>query len=333
MAKSEKSIPEIFEAFNNLNVLVIGDVMIDAYMWGDVNRISPEAPVPVVSITKKEKRLGGAANVALNLQAMGAKPYLCSIIGDDRSGYSMTSLMNTQKISERGIIKSKDRITTIKTRIIGQNHQMLRVDEEIESELTSTETKQLIEKVHELINDEKIDAIIFEDYNKGCINKTIIEAVIELSKVHNIPTVVDPKLKNFLDFKGVTLFKPNLKELKEGLKIEFDHKNIDDLTRISTSFLEEQNIDQLLITLSESGIYTHTKESNSLIPAHIRRISDVSGAGDTVISVAALCLALNLHHEKIATLANLSGGLVCEKIGVVPIDKQKLLDEAIRLKL
>lgn len=330
---NSNQIKQTFQAFNKLNVLVIGDVMIDAYMWGNVNRISPEAPVPVVSISKKENRLGGAANVALNLQTMGASPILCSVIGDDDGSKTFFELLKKQKLSSKGIFKSKDRATTIKTRVIGGNYQMLRVDDEIETSLHKKETASLTEQIKKLAISEKVDVIIFEDYDKGCITPELIKNVVDFAKQKNIPTVVDPKKKNFLAYSGVTLFKPNLKELKEGLKIDFNHNNTKELAKIAALFIKKQNIDTLLITLSEKGIYTHNSKTQALIPAHIRNISDVSGAGDTVISVAALCLALNLSPTLSATLANLAGGLVCEKVGVVPIDKKQLLEEAIRLQL
>ncbi len=330
---NSSSIQQIFKSFSNLNVLIIGDVMVDTYMWGNVNRISPEAPVPIVSITKKENRLGGAANVALNIQAMGANPILCSVIGDDDGGKLFLGLLKKQKLSSEGILKSKKRITTIKTRVIGGNHQMLRVDEEIETSVNKDETYALSVQINKIILSKKVDVIIFEDYDKGCITPELIKNSTAFAKQKNIPIVVDPKKKNFLSYHGVALFKPNLKELKEGIKLDFDHDNIKELEKIAANLIKKQNIAIVLITLSEKGIYIHSKSTKIVIPAHVRNISDVSGAGDTVISIAALCLALNLSPLIIATLANLAGGMVCEKVGVVPIDKKQLLDEAIRLKL
>jgi len=326
------SIKEIFNSFNNLNVLIIGDVMIDAYLWGNVSRISPEAPVPIVAVNMKENRLGGAANVALNVQAMGANAVLCSVIGDDLGGKTFMDLLKKQKLSAEGIIKSKNRITTVKTRVIGNNHQMLRVDEEVESVLNKKETEELFDGIKKLIKAKKIDVVIFEDYDKGCITAELIEQVVKFTKEKNIPTVVDPKKKNFMAYKGVSLFKPNLKELKEGLKQDFDSNDKKELERVVEGFIKKQNIDSALITLSEKGIYIHTKKEKLIIPAHIRNISDVSGAGDTVVSVAALCVALKLSPEITATLSNLAGGLVCEKVGVVPIDKKQLLEEALIIK-
>jgi rfaE bifunctional protein kinase chain/domain len=327
------NIQNIFKSFNKLNVLIIGDVMIDAYMWGNVNRISPEAPVPIVSVTKKENRLGGAANVALNIQAMGANPVLCSVVGNDESSKLFFDLLKKQKLSTKGILKSNDRITTIKTRVIGANHQMLRVDEEVETNLNTSEVKALANRIKELATSEKADVIIFEDYDKGCITAELIQIVVSFAKQKNIPVVVDPKKRNFMSYSGVTLFKPNLKELKEGLKLDQAPEGIKELEKVAAAFTKKHNINTLLITLSEKGIYTYSSKTQSLIPAHVRNISDVSGAGDTVISVAALCLALNLSPVVTATLANLAGGLVCEKVGVVPVDKAQLLEEALQLRL
>ncbi|MDF2436129.1 MAG: ADP-heptose synthase, bifunctional sugar kinase/adenylyltransferase [Bacteroidota bacterium] len=324
---------EIFNSFNKVNALIIGDVMIDSYMWGNVSRISPEAPVPIVAVSKKENRLGGAANVALNIQAMGATPYLCSFIGNDDGGKLFFGLMKKQKLSSDGILKSKSRTTTIKTRVLGGNHQMIRVDEEIDTPVSSAETSSLFEAVKKMVSSKKINVIIFEDYDKGCITPALISSVIEFSNTKKIPVIVDPKKRNFMEYRGVTMFKPNLKELKEGLKADFDSSNIKELSKLVDAFMKKQKIDSSLITLSEKGVYINDKKIKTLIPAHVRDITDVSGAGDTVVSVAALCLAIGLSSVNTATLANLAGGLVCEKVGVVPINKKELLKEAMMLEL
>ncbi len=213
---------ELFKSFNNLNVLIIGDVMIDSYMWGKVSRISPEAPVPIVSVEKKEKRLGGAANVALNIQAMGANPILCSVIGVDHDGQFFLELLKKQRLSQKGILKSRERITTNKTRVLGNNHQLLRVDEESEDDISAREADQLLQLITFILEHDKIDVIIFEDYNKGLITPKIISKVVDLARKKEIPIAVDPKKKNFNSYKGVTLFKPNLKELREGLREELN---------------------------------------------------------------------------------------------------------------
>ena len=328
----KEHIREIFKSFNNLNVLIIGDVMIDSYLWGKVNRISPEAPVPIVTVKNKERRLGGAANVALNIQALGANPILCSVIGVDIEGQAFMELLKTQKLSQKGILKSRDRITTVKTRIIGNNSQLLRVDEEEETDIIYTETQQLLTLISYIINHDKIDVIIFEDYNKGLINTKLISKVVELSKSKNITTCVDPKKKNFTSYKGVSLFKPNIKELREGIKLDNYVENINEIQRAVSSYRVKQKIETVLVTLAEKGVITNSRKVKEHLPAHIRSIADVSGAGDTVISVASLCRALECSDILTAAIANLSGGLVCEQIGVVPVNKEQLLEEALKLE-
>ena len=327
----KEHIREVFRSFNNLNVLIIGDVMVDSYMWGKVGRISPEAPVPIVSVTKKERRLGGAANVALNVQALGANPILCSVIGVDYEGMSFLDLLRQQKLSQKGILKSRDRVTTVKNRIIGNNYQVVRVDEETEEDITADETQNLITLISYIIGHDKIDVIIFEDYNKGLITPKLIQKVVEFAKSKGIPTCVDPKKKNFNAYKGVTLFKPNLKELREGLKLDIDGDNIAELQRAVSSFRVKQKLDTALVTLADKGVITNSRSVKEHIEAHVRNIADVSGAGDTVISVAALCRALECNPVFTAALSNLAGGIVCQEIGVVPINKEELLREALEL--
>jgi rfaE bifunctional protein kinase chain/domain len=275
--------------------------------------------------------LGGAANVALNIQALGANPILCSVIGVDYEGQAFLDLLKTQKLSQKGILKCRDRITTVKTRVIGNNAQLLRVDEEVEDEIEPSETQQLLTLISYIINHDKIDVIIFEDYNKGLITTKLVSKVVELAKSKNIPTCVDPKKKNFNTYKGVSLFKPNLKELREGIKMDVSGDNINELQRAVSSFRVKQKAETILVTLAEKGVITNSRTIKEHITAHIRSIADVSGAGDTVISVAALCRALECNDIVTAALANLSGGLVCEQIGVVPVNKEQLLEEALKL--
>jgi len=335
---NKQKIISTFKAFNKLNVLIIGDVMVDSYLWGNVSRISPEAPVPIVAVNKRENRLGGAANVILNVQSLGANPIICSLIGNDAKGNDFIYLLKKQGISSEAIIRSNNRVTTTKFRVIGNNMQMLRVDEEIEHDISEKETQQLIKTIENLIKTKHIDVIIFEDYDKGVITPLLISNVVMIAKKHNIPIVVDPKKKNFMHYKGVTLFKPNLKELREGLMIDHKPQKQKELADISKKLHEDHQIDYILATLSEAGVFisikkktTKTTYSDYLFPAHIRKISDVSGAGDTVISVAALCIALKLSPEMIAQISNIAGGLVCEEIGVVPVNKDKLLKEVLNL--
>lgn len=317
---------EIFESFKSLRVLIIGDVMVDAYQFGKVDRISPEAPVPVVLLQSKDERLGGAANVALNVKAMGAEVHLLTVVGDDDEKDTLVRLLAENGISSEGIIASKHRTTTVKTRIIGNQHQMLRIDQESNRLIDDADTSLLFQKVKKTLD--QTDVVIFSDYDKGVLHPELIQAVISETKKRGIPTVVDPKKRNFIHYQGVTLFKPNLKELAEGLS----HPNIhaEDLSlKNAVSLLKERMPHQItMVTLSEKGVFIINDHEHYLLPAFTRSISDVSGAGDTVVSVTALCLALQLPISQIAGLSNLAGGLVCESLGVVPVDREKLLIEA-----
>jgi len=326
---NKNEIVNLFKNFNKLNVLIIGDVMIDSYYYGEVNRISPEAPVPIVSVNKKDNRLGGAANVALNIKALGATPILCSVVGNDSAAEKFNTLLTAEKLSAEGIVKSDERITTVKTRVIGNKHQVLRVDSEDDKPLSEAENTKLSKAITSIINNKKIDIVIFQDYDKGVITKALIEDIVLICNEKNIPTAGDPKKRNFDCYKNTTLFKPNLKELKEGLNIEVDPSSSKEVEAAIDLLNTAQNNKINFITLSEYGVFIKDKNSKSQISAHIRSIADVSGAGDTVISVASLCLALNQPINMIAEIANLSGGLVCESVGVVPIDKDQLLSEAI----
>lgn len=329
-----KKYTQLFKQFSSLKVLIIGDVMIDAYLWGHVERISPEAPVPIVQVHRRANRLGGAANVALNIKALGAEPIMCSVVGNDKQADTFLDLLADANISDAGIIKSKNRVTTTKFRIIGNNAQMLRVDEEINDELLVEDQKIFIERIEEILENNKIDIIIFQDYDKGVISKLIIEETQKLV-AGRIPIAVDPKRRNFFYYNGVDLFKPNLKELQEATRSQFDKKDIKSLQIEVEKLQKKLNVKQLFTTLSEQGVFIseniNGNFTTALIPAHVRSIADVSGAGDTVISVASLCLALKTDKEVLAELSNLAGGLVCEEVGVIPINKEKLLKEIIKI--
>lgn len=320
----------LFKKFENLKVLVIGDVMVDSYVWGKVSRISPEAPVPVVSVQRREKRLGGAANVALNVKALGAEPVLCSVVGHDDEGADILDLLARRNLSPEGILRSEGRITTVKHRILAGSQHMLRIDAETDRELDLQERNMLTDRVARLAAG--ADVIIFEDYDKGVLTPEVISAVIEKARQTGIPTVVDPKKRNFLSYSGCSLFKPNLKELKEGLKADFENFDIEEIKKAVEQLRALMPIERALITLSEHGIFISDFASSHHLPAHKREIADVSGAGDTVVSIAALCLAAGASLEEIAFLSNLGGGLVCEHLGVVPVDRQKLQEEALKLR-
>jgi rfaE bifunctional protein kinase chain/domain len=326
----------IFEQFRRLKIMVVGDVMVDAYVFGKVERISPEAPVPVVTVERKASRLGGAANVALNLKSLGAEPVLCSVTGADRKGEEFRNLLADEKISGEAVITSNDRVTTTKFRILGNKTQMLRVDEEVTHDLNADDQARLLEKINSIIASTTIHAIILQDYNKGVLTSDLIRQIIETAAKSRIPVAVDPKKKNFLAYKEATLFKPNLKELREGLGLEINADDPETLQKAALFLHKEMAIATVMTTLAEKGVFvSHLEKGGQLaqmmVPAHVRKISDVSGAGDTVISVAALCLACGLEPAVMASLSNLAGGLVCEETGVIPVNRERLLEEALDL--
>ena len=327
---SASQLKNIFEDFNNRKVLVVGDVMLDAYWWGHVNRLSPEAPVPIVSVERKEYRLGGAANVALNVKELGAEAYLLSVIGDDYEGQQFSELIEDSGLVSNYIIKSNYRPTTVKTRVIGNQHQLLRVDSEQTSDLDSQDKKELIKQFEHLLPN--VDAIIFEDYDKGILSKDIIKEIIKKATQVGVPVMVDPKKKNFSAYKGSALFKPNLKELQEGLKLDLGKVvDTEQMEKAALQLLEKNVLKTALITMSDKGVYVSNGKEHYHIGAHLRSIYDVSGAGDTVISVAALMAICTDDIRLIAEVSNIAGGLVCEKVGVVPVDKDQLLNESIRI--
>ena len=326
-------IEQVFSKFSGLNVLIIGDAMVDSYLWGKTDRISPEAPIPIVTVTKQEDRLGGAGNVSLNIQALGATPILVSMIGDDEKGRVFTELMKENKLIIDGMFIDKIRMTTVKTRIISGGQQISRVDQEISTLIDAEFESKVFDRVSEIINEKHIHVIIFVDYDKGFISSGLIKKVIDLAKSKNILTVADPKNRNFNDYKQVDLFKPNFKEFKDGLKLPIEKTDMNELKKVAERFKTENQIGLLFITLSELGVFLTNGVDQSYYPAEVRDIADVSGAGDTVIATASLCLAAGLSHSFMAQLANLAGGLVCEKPGVVPIGKEQLKEEAVKIQL
>ena len=318
---------KLFDSFASVKAGVIGDVMLDTYMWGKVDRISPEAPVPVVSLHHKEYRIGGAGNVALNCQSLGAQVSVISVTGDDTEGLLLDELFETANIDTSCLVKSKHRVTTSKTRIISRNQQMMRLDAEIMNDLSTEEEKALMAKVELYIAKGNPDIIIFEDYNKGVLTEKLIQKIIALCKQAGIITAVDPKRKNFFSYKGVNIFKPNLKEVKEALNLISD--NIDG-TVLQNIHRELENIlkhEISFITLSDKGVFFQQKNNSAIIPSHLRSIADVSGAGDTVIAVASMVYACTKNAHLMADIANIAGGLVCEEVGTVAVNKKKLLHE------
>ena len=324
-------IDQLFKEFEKIKIAVIGDVMLDTYWWGNVSRISPEAPVPIVALQKNELRLGGAANVALNLVSLHANTTIISVIGDDEEGKKLSTLLHQQNINTNYIVTSKERITTNKTRIISRNQQMMRLDAEISEDINNDIENALLQKIESYIKNEQPNVIIFQDYNKGVLTKTIIEKTISLCLQHNVITAVDPKRKNFFEYKNVSIFKPNLIEVKEGLNMLFDDVNIKLLNNVHHQLQEKLHHNISLITLSEKGIFYQQENNSNIIPTHIRNIADVSGAGDTVIAVASLVYAISKNIHLTSEIANIAGGLVCEEVGTAAIDKEKLYKECLQL--
>ena len=320
------NVKNLFSEFNSKKILVIGDSMIDSYLFGEINRTSPEAPVPVVETKKHESRLGGAANVALNLKSLGATPILCSAIGDDKEGKLFIKLMKKEDLTTEGMIISKIKRTTLKTRVIANDKHQLRIDEEDSSPIDNE--IELIDLIKKLIYN--IDVVVLQDYNKGVLTSNVINEVIKIANNNNIPSIVDPKKDNFFNYKNCTIFKPNLAEIKIGMNINDELRNLKDLNKVTTKLRLQLNSDAVLLTLSSRGICLDSHNNFRQFPSYKRKLVDVSGAGDTVISVAALCLSTNINYSDLTILSNLAGGLVCEAVGVIPINKEKFLNEAIK---
>jgi len=324
-------IDQLFSGFSKMKVAVIGDVMLDTYWWGNVERISPEAPVPVVAVSKREKRIGGAGNVALNVQALGASVALLTILGDDEDGMQLKHLLQEKNIDTCYILESKKRITTNKIRIISRNQHMMRLDAEIIHDIDEPDEEKLQNQIEKFIATEKPDVVIFEDYNKGILTKTIIANTISFCRKNNVTTAVDPKRKNFFCYQNATLFKPNLNEAITGLNLLPEEVSEDLLSNIHAQLKGQLDHSISLITLSEKGIFYQENNNRKILPSHRRNIADVSGAGDTVIAVASLTYAATKDIDLAAKIANIAGGIVCEEVGTVAIQKQKLLEECKRL--
>lgn len=328
---NKEQIKELFARMNELHVVVVGDVMLDNYWWGDVERISPEAPVPVLTIKKKESRLGGAANVALNCKSLGAKVSLAAVLGKDVEGDLLINLCKKAELDVAMLLQSEERPTTTKTRVLSRNQQMMRLDEEQTKELSTKEEHPFIDLVLRMLQREKPQVLIFEDYNKGVLKENVISRITAHCKELGIITMVDPKKHNFLAYKEVTIFKPNLKEVREGLNLPLATVSLPELQEAHQQINEALGHQITFITLSEKGVFATDGKEEFISPSHIRNIADVSGAGDTVIATAALVFALSKDIKMMAAIANIAGGLVCEKVGVLPIDKQELTSECMAL--
>ncbi len=301
-------------------------------MWGRVERISPEAPVPIIALDKTDYRIGGAGNVALNLRSMGAQVHMLSVWGKDDDGKRLERMMLEQEINTQFSVQSDQQITTNKIRIIGRNQQMMRLDQEKTTDLEIDLQQQFLDRVKTMLEEVQPQVLIFEDYNKGVLTAEIITTVIDWCREKSIITAVDPKRRNFFCYQFVDIFKPNLKEAFEALNLLDTAVTIPNLRTIHTLLHQKLQHHISCITLSEKGVFYQYSDTSELLPAHIRNIADVSGAGDTVIAVAALVYAVTKDARLMAEISNLAGGLVCEEVGTIAVDKQKLLEEVQSLK-
>lgn len=315
---------ELADRIRGKRILILGDIMLDRYLYGSVNRISPEAPVPVMDLSSVDNRLGGAGNVAINLQALGCTPILCGIIGNDEEGETIAAALDELGLLTSGLIWSTERRTTLKTRVIAQGQHLLRVDREDRFPLSEKEMRAVKHFLEATLGHEGPDAFVFQDYNKGLLSDELIRWNIAKCREVGIPTLVDPKKDHLEAYRGVTLFKPNLKEVNEllGTKVE---PELNSLTRATAKLREKIEQQYTLITLSQHGLFMEKNGNGFLEPTFPRNIVDVCGAGDTVLSIAAAGMAGGLDMHDIATLANLAGGQVCERVGAVPVDLERLI--------
>lgn len=324
---SEKRLLQLKNKFKGKRIAVIGDMMLDIYFRGDVKRISPEAPVPVVEVENEFFRFGGAANCALNITSLGGKPEPVGIIGYDNFGTIFSSLLSESHICSKGIIIDETRPTTAKTRVIASDQHIVRIDKESKQNINLDLNKKILTHLKTIID--SVDGIILQDYNKGVLTESLIEKIIELANKKKVLVTVDPKFNNFFAYKNVTVFKPNRKEAEDvlGMKIKSDG----DVSKAGKIILEKLKAKNVLLTLGEGGIAVFEKgKPEKRMPTKARKVADVSGAGDTVISTLTVALAASANIIEASYLANYAGGIVCEDVGIVPIQIDKLFNTIIR---
>ncbi len=320
---TKKRLLDLSNAFLGKRIAVVGDLMLDRYFWGSVTRISPEAPVPVVEVESESTRLGGAANVANNIASLGGTPLMMGVIGNDEAGKSLKKIVEDQKFPISGIVVDESRPTTIKTRVIAHSQHVVRIDRETKKDINEETQRKLLKVLEDQIDD--IQGIILEDYNKGVLAKTLIVKIIGLAKKYKKIVAVDPKFNNFFDYCDVTVFKPNRKETEEALGTRLSTE--ESVKKAGKELLKRLGADNVLLTLGERGMTLFDRDGDvSSIPTAARRVADVSGAGDTVISTLTMALASGANIWESAKLANVAGGIVCGEVGIVPIDKDLLFE-------
>jgi len=296
-------------------------MMLDCYFWGDVKRISPEAPVPVVEVGDEFYRFGGAANVALNILKLGGIPFLIGVIGYDNDGTIFTSLIKENQMHSDGIFIDETRPTTAKTRVIAHNQHVVRIDKESKDYINEEMRKKILAYLESHIK--KIDGIILQDYNKGVLTPELIEKIVHLANKNDILITVDPKFNNFFAYKNVTVFKPNRKEAEEVLGIKI--KTTSDVSFAGKTILERLKAKNVLLTLGEEGIAVFEEhQPEKRMSTKAIKVADVSGAGDTVISTLTMALAANANILEACYLANFAAGIVCGEVGIVPIEIDRL---------
>jgi rfaE bifunctional protein kinase chain/domain len=311
----------------NRRILVIGDLMIDRYLWGKVSRISPEAPVPIINIEDEEVRFGGAANVANNLIGLNALPVLVGTVGEDAWGDIFRKRLAEKQLPGAGLITDFSRPTTVKTRIIGNNQHIARVDREKTQTVDRSIQEKALRFIEQVIDD--VDALLLQDYNKGMLAPELVKEVISLANRHQKIVTVDPKFDNFLEFRNVTVFKPNRKETAEALAMRLD--TAEDIEEAGRKLLKQLNARAVLITLGEKGMALFEQDHPpSFISTRARKVADVSGAGDTVIATLTFALSAGATLKEAVSLSNFAAGVVCEEVGVVPIYKEKLVEAVLK---
>lgn len=317
---------KIFNSANDKKIYIIGDIMLDRYLLGDVTRISPEAPVQVFDIRKSEYRLGGAANVGFNVKTLGSEPVLIGVTGNDQEGKLLSDELEKLSLSIEGIITENNRPTTCKTRVISDSHHLLRIDSESKEDISSDSQKKILELLKKNVSE--IGIIILQDYNKGVLSKELIHSISEFANENKIKVLVDPKFENFFEFKNVYLFKPNRKELEDALGKKA--KSPEDFNEFANELVNRINCENVILTLGELGMMIFEKTNGKVniekIATKAMSVADVSGAGDTVISTIAVCLAGGANVKDAAVISNFAAGIVIKEVGIVPIYKDVLID-------
>ncbi|RMH64150.1 MAG: D-glycero-beta-D-manno-heptose-7-phosphate kinase [Calditrichaeota bacterium] len=324
MSIERKRIEHILNHARDKHILVVGDIMIDQYLSGIVQRISPEAPVPIVEIDQETMRLGGAANVALNVLSLGARATLVGIIGRDRMGETCRALFDAHGINPQGLVESANRPTTVKTRVIGDNQHLIRVDKEVAAPAEDIETDAINQAVDRLLDG--VDAVILEDYNKGVMTPRVIEHTITQCRQRRIPVMVDPKFNHFMAYREVDVFKPNIMETARALAMELKNEDTA-VEQAGQHLLRELNAESVLITRGPRGLSLFERDAGVMhIPTRVRQVADVSGAGDTVIATLTVALTGGASKQEAAIMANYAAACVVEQIGIVPVTLERLLE-------